>query len=109
MSKQPEPVKNNLPALWDLVIEDMKQRDQLGMQNYGTRLQPFNGRNSLKDLSEELLDGTVYLKQLQWEIAEISNQIMSLCNDLKINSDYNQENYLKEELTEISKKLNSFL
>ncbi len=25
--KQPDPVKNNLPAIWDLVIEDMKERD----------------------------------------------------------------------------------
>lgn len=63
MSEQPKPTKNDRPAVWDLVIEDMKARDAIGQQRYGTRLQPFNGRDSLQDAYEEALDLAVYLRQ----------------------------------------------
>lgn len=49
--------------MWESVIEDMVERDNLGLERYGVRLQPFNGRNSLIDLYEELLDAVVYIKQ----------------------------------------------
>lgn len=60
---QPEPVKNDHPAVWDLVIEDMRRRDHVGLQRYGTRLQPHNGRDALKDAYAEILDLAVYLRQ----------------------------------------------
>ena len=60
---QPKPIKNTNKPVWESVIEDMKARDELGLQRYGTRLQPFNGRDSMQDLFEELLDAVVYLKQ----------------------------------------------
>ena len=64
---QPKPKKNNLPAVWSLVIKDMKERDEFGLNKYGVRLQPYNGRNSLQDLYEELLDAVVYIRQLIYE------------------------------------------
>lgn len=64
---QPQPVQNDHPAVWDLVLEEMKARDSLGESRYGVRLQPHNGRDSLRDLFEELLDGVVYLRQLMYE------------------------------------------
>jgi hypothetical protein len=67
MSEQPAPVPNDLPAVWDLVIEDMRQRDALGLSRYGTRLQPHNGRDGLTDLYHELLDGAVYARALIYE------------------------------------------
>lgn len=60
---QPAPIPNDQPAMWDLVIEDMKQRDRIGRDRYGTPLQPFNGRDALKDAYEECLDMAAYLKQ----------------------------------------------
>jgi hypothetical protein len=62
--EQPDPTPNELPAVWDLVLEDMRKRDELGRQRYGTRLQPHNGRDSLRDLYEELLDAVAYTRQL---------------------------------------------
>ena len=47
---------------WELVIEDMKKRNQTGFKRYGKYLFPFNGRNSLQDAFEECLDLCVYLK-----------------------------------------------
>jgi hypothetical protein len=64
---EPRPIKNTYPAIWDLVIEDMKNRDRAGFEKYGTRLQPFNGRNALIDAYQEALDLTVYLRQKIYE------------------------------------------
>ena len=44
---QPMPTPNTHPAVWDLVMADMAERDQIGAQKYGTRLQPHNGRDFL--------------------------------------------------------------
>ena len=64
---QPDPKPNNNPAVWDLVLADMKRRDMLGLKRYGVRLQPENGRDMLWDLYEELLDAIVYLRGLIYE------------------------------------------
>lgn len=50
-------------AIWDLVIEDMRQRDALGCRRYGKRLTANNGRDALRDAYEEALDLAVYLRQ----------------------------------------------
>lgn len=67
VDKQPMPKKNKLPAVWDLVIKDMKARDKVGLERYKTRLQPFNGRDVLVDIYQEMLDAAVYLRQLIYE------------------------------------------
>ncbi len=46
----------------ELVIDDMRTRAEHGLAKYGAPLQPHNGRNSLQDLYEELLDATQYAK-----------------------------------------------
>lgn len=65
--RQPMPVSNSLPAVWDLVVEDMLNRDVDGLRKYGTRLQPHNGRDVLLDAYEEALDLVVYLRQALYE------------------------------------------
>lgn len=63
MSKQqPAPTPNGGTPIWDLVIADMKARDQMGRKKYGTPLQAHNGRDFLQDAYEESLDQTVYLR-----------------------------------------------
>jgi hypothetical protein len=64
---QPDPTPNALPAVWDLVQQDMRQRDQVGRARYGTPLQPHNGRDALRDAYEEALDQAVYLRQALYE------------------------------------------
>ena len=66
-TKQPLPLNNDRPAVWDLVMDDIAKRDRYGKFKYGTRLQPFNGRDSLRDAYEESLDLVVYLRQLIYE------------------------------------------
>lgn len=60
---QPAPVPNDRPAVWDLVMADMQERHRVGMERYGTPLQPFNGRDALVDAYQEALDLVVYLRQ----------------------------------------------
>ena len=64
---EPKSIKNDNPAIWDLVMEDIKERDEIGVKKYGTRLQGFNGRNALIDAYQEALDLVVYLRQLIFE------------------------------------------
>lgn len=68
-AQQPAPIQNDNPAIWDLVIRDMQARDSFGEAKYHTRLQAFNGRDSLLDAYQEVLDLAVYLKQWQVERA----------------------------------------
>lgn len=49
--------------MWDLVITDMKDRDNAGFKKYGTRLRSRNGRDALVDGYQECLDMAVYLRQ----------------------------------------------
>lgn len=66
---EPAPVKNHHRPVQDLVVEDIAKRKQMGLAKYGTLLQPFNGRDALKDAYEESLDQTIYLRQLLEERA----------------------------------------
>lgn len=65
--EQPAPVANDKPAVWDLVLADMRARDAVGRERYGVPLQPFNGRDSLLDAYAEALDLAVYLRQALYE------------------------------------------
>lgn len=64
---QPLPTPNAMPAIQDLVIQDMNERKQIGIKRYGTPLQPHNGRDMMKDLYEELLDACNYIRGQLYE------------------------------------------
>jgi hypothetical protein len=61
--EQPAPKPNAGVPVWQLVVDDMLQRDRVGRERYGTPLQPFNGRRSIVDAYQEALDLCVYLRQ----------------------------------------------
>ena len=50
-------------ATRDLVVADMKGRNQFGWEQYGGPLTTNNGMWSLKDLYQEILDACVYTKK----------------------------------------------
>jgi hypothetical protein len=64
---QPLPTVNDHPIIQDLVVADIAARLKVGIQRYGTGLQPHNGRDALRDLYEELLDAATYTRQLIYE------------------------------------------
>lgn len=62
MIKQPKPRANKNPAVWPMVIADMNERNRIGTLKYKTPLQAGNGRKTLWDAYEEVLDLAVYLR-----------------------------------------------
>jgi hypothetical protein len=58
------PIPNDKVPIWGLVIKDMIARNRQGIEKYKTPLVPFNGRNALVDLYQELLDACAYCRQL---------------------------------------------
>jgi hypothetical protein len=79
-AEQAAPIHNSNQPIWDLVIADMRNRDEIGRERYKTPLQAFNGRDSLRDLQEELLDGLVYLKQHTIELADLRENLIEIRN-----------------------------
>lgn len=57
------PKHSDGPDITNLVRDDLELRAKKGVETYGKRLNPFNGRNSLIDAYQEALDLGVYLKQ----------------------------------------------
>lgn len=57
------PTANGSPSVQGMVIADLGTRLEVGIQRYGTALQPFNGRDALRDAYEEALDLACYLRQ----------------------------------------------
>lgn len=51
----------------DMVIDDLRERERIGYKKYGKVLRAFDGRDSLKDLYEELLDASQYIKKAMIE------------------------------------------
>ena len=70
--KQPEP--NDSRPILDLVIEDMRERDHIGRERYGTPLQAHNGRDAMVDAYQEALDLVAYLRQVIEERSDLREQ-----------------------------------
>lgn len=47
-----------------LVIVDINRRREVGIERYGSALLPFNGRSTLVDLYEELIDAVTYTRSM---------------------------------------------
>jgi hypothetical protein len=66
-TEQPMPAPNGRPSIQGLVRADLHDREQVGIQRYGTPLQAHNGRDALRDAYEEALDLACYLRQAMAE------------------------------------------
>jgi len=63
LAQHQPPPKRATGDVWALVIADMAERRRVGIERYGTPLQPHNGRDALVDAYQEALDLAVYLRQ----------------------------------------------
>lgn len=85
---------------------DLVQRDKKGIQTYGHSLTTFNGRNSLQDAYEEVLDLAMYLKQKLEEDKHLLEKSISIINErLDKLGDTEIEKVLKMELIELKERL----
>ena len=57
------PIHGEGESIHDMVIRDLLERKQFGLDKYGTILQAENGRDPLHDAYQEALDLACYLKQ----------------------------------------------
>lgn len=90
-NSQPAPVPSDKPAVWDLVLADMAERDRMGREKYGTPLQGFNGRDALVDAYQEALDLVVYLRTA---IYERDNSVVKSELTTAMPEDFDQQNQL---------------
>jgi hypothetical protein len=67
---EPMPVEGD-QVIVDAVIADHRERAEFGKKKYGKYLQSNNGRNALVDLYQELMDGSLYVKQALVEYDDI--------------------------------------
>lgn len=85
-SPEPMPIPTSSRPIWELVIEDMQDRDRMGREKYGTPLQAHNGRRPLVDAYQEVLDLAVYLRQSIEErgnaVAE-ADRLRNVCHALE--------------------------
>ena len=83
---QPLPIPNDRPSAHDQLIAQLVARRELGLRRYGSLLQPHNGRDTGRDLVEELLDGAVYAQTLATELADLrafEQQVRAILGDLE--------------------------
>lgn len=64
--EQPMPCGKGVDVA-NLVHEDLEARISEGRKKYGERLTTNNGRDTLLDLYQEMLDAVVYLRQVIYE------------------------------------------
>lgn len=64
IARQPSPVPNGSTPIADLVMADVRARQELGQRRYGVDLQANNGRDALVDAYQEAIDLAMYLRQL---------------------------------------------
>jgi len=99
ITDQPPPTGNG-PEVWPLVIAevenfrrlgrlsaalilaDMRERDRIGRERYGTPLRAGNGRDALVDAYQEHLDGLVYMRQAIEEGNEQLKPLYAIAMDL---------------------------
>lgn len=75
---EPPPLPSNGAAVWDLVIADIRGRDAGGTVKYGQRLTVGDGRRSLVDLYQELLDAVVYVRKEIEERRAVDEELAAL-------------------------------
>lgn len=80
---QAPPIPNDGPSMHDYVIEEVRKRKELGLREYGTLLQPNNGRDMLQDCLEEIIDLAVYLASEIHERRELRAERDGLKNELE--------------------------
>ncbi len=68
-------MNNDGTPIQDRVAADILDRKQIGLERYNTLLRVFNGRSSALDAYQEILDLSVYLRQLLDEWTEVQGVV----------------------------------
>lgn len=63
------------------IVPEVEKRGELGIERYGTLLQPFNGRDYVQDAWEEFIDLGVYLEGLRRERDAMIDLLMDVATN----------------------------
>lgn len=86
----PQPGKQNVA---DLVMADIQDRVEAGLQKYGTKLQTHNGRDALMDAYQEAIDLVMYLRQAMAERDDAMRRFAVGFDDASVDE---MERYIKQ-------------
>lgn len=101
---QPLPTINDMPFAQDRLIDDIEKRKQVGIQRYGTALQPFNGRDYVLDLYEEVIDAAVYLAAIRQMMEASAEQVVEAI--VQVLADYyGGDEHSKEGYAEVARDI----
>lgn len=81
---QPPPLPSS-GDIWALVMSDMADRRNVGIERYSTPLQAMNGRDALVDAYQEALDLVAYVRQ-EIEQRTIKQQVIGVLFDVYTDS-----------------------
>jgi hypothetical protein len=82
---QPTPTpRPGVPSVQSLVRADLEERERVGIERYGTPLQPHNGRDALVDAYQEALDLACYLRQAIAEREQASQTVMEAIDRISV-------------------------
>lgn len=84
---QPKPIQNTTEPTFEVLKRLVDRKAEAGRLKYGVALQPLNGRCSLVDLLEELVDGSKYALNEIRNQREILNKLVRWINDLEVVDD----------------------
>ena len=79
---QPKPIHNQAEPTFEVLKRLIDRKAEEGRAKYGVALQPLNGRCSLVDLLEELVDGSKYLLNEIRGRRQLLRQLVGWSNDL---------------------------
>lgn len=66
------------------LIQWIRERTKVGVKKYGQPLHTFNGRNSVRDVKEELLDALQYVQQWEMERTAVSKLLNEIYDYLLV-------------------------
>lgn len=74
--EQAQPVDHGTEGMHDKLILEIGHRRDVGLARYNSTLQAFNGRDALRDILEELIDGSVYVLQAMTEREQLRAELL---------------------------------
>lgn len=105
ITEQPNPVRG-VQDVHDLAvehaIETMNRQHAKGIEKYGQPLLTFNGRDTVRDIREELADVHKYIEVLIQQHNQMRQMLFELYYDVSSARDYVEEHY-HEDIVEFVK------
>lgn len=73
---QPMPTGSDRhPHAHAAAADRLMARSEVGERRYGRKLRPWNGRDPVQDLEEEILDAAAYVQNVRWQFNDLAARL----------------------------------